>query len=63
MQKDSKDPLVQLETSTSGIEDLFKDLLDKIKAFKYQITVKFLLSKHNAISTPLLLVVLLVLLK
>ena len=44
---DSKDPLVQLETSKSGIKDLFKDLLDEIKSFKYQITVKVLLSKHK----------------
>ena len=44
---DSKDPLAQLEASKSNIEDLFKDLLDKIKGFKYQITVKVLLSKHK----------------
>ena len=34
--KDSKDPL-----------DFFKDLLDEIEGFKYQITVKVLLSKHK----------------
>ena len=33
---DSKDPLAQLETRKSSIEDLFKDLLDEIKGFKYQ---------------------------
>ena len=44
---DSKDPLVQLETSKSSIEDLFKDLLDEMKGFKYQITVKVLLNKHK----------------
>ena len=44
---DSKDLLAQLEASKSNIEDLFKDLLDKIKGFKYQITVKVLLSKHK----------------
>ena len=32
---DSKDPLVQLEASKSSIKDLFKDLLDEIKGFKY----------------------------
>ena len=37
---DSKDPLDQLEAFKSDIEDLFKDLLDEIKGFKYQITVK-----------------------
>ena len=44
---DSKDPLVQLETSKSSIEDLFKDLLDEMKGFKYQITVKVLFNKHK----------------
>ena len=42
---DKKDPLVQLEVSKSSIEDLFKDLLNEIKGFKYQITVAVLLSK------------------
>ena len=45
--RDSKDPLVQLEDSKSSIKDLFEDLLDEIKGFKYQITVKVLLSKHK----------------
>ena len=40
-----KDPLGQLQTSKSSIEDLFKDLLDEMKGFKYQITVAVLLSK------------------
>ena len=40
-----KDPLVQLELSKSSIEDLFKDLLNEIKGFKYQITLAVLLSK------------------
>ena len=31
--------------SKSSIENLFKDLLNKIKGFKYQITLKVLLSK------------------
>ena len=43
----SKDPLVQLEPSKSSIKDLFKDLLDEIKGFKYQLTVKVLLRKHK----------------
>ena len=42
---DHKDPLVQLQASKSSIDDLFKDLLDEIKGFKYQITVTVLLSK------------------
>ena len=40
-----KDPLVQLEASKSSIKDLFKDLLNEIKGFKYQITLAVLLSK------------------
>ena len=44
---DSKDPLLQLEASKSSIKDLFKDLLNEMKGFKYQITVTVLLLKHN----------------
>ena len=44
---DSKDPLSQLEASKSRIKNMFKDLLDEIKGFKYQITVKVLLRKHE----------------
>ena len=44
---DSKDPLAQLEASKSSIEDLFKDLLNERKGFKYQITVTVLLCKHK----------------
>ena len=45
---DSKDPSIQLTASSkSSIKDLFKDLLDKIKCFKYQITEKVLLRKHK----------------
>ena len=45
--KQCKDPLVQLETSRSSIKDLFKDLLNEMKGFKYQIVVKVLLNKQN----------------
>ena len=38
----SKDPLFQLEASKSSVTYSFKDLLDEIKGFKYQITVKVL---------------------
>ena len=41
---DSKDPSVQLEISKPIIEVLFKDLLAEIKGFKYQKTLKVLLS-------------------
>ena len=37
---DSEDPSVQLAISKSSIKYLFKDLLDEIKSFKYQITLK-----------------------
>ena len=44
---DTKDPLAQLEANKSSIEDLFKELLNEMKGFKYQITVTVLLSKHK----------------
>ena len=34
-----KDPINKLETSKSSIKDLFSDLLDETKGFKYQITL------------------------
>ena len=37
-----KDPIVQLKGSKSNVKNLFSDLLNEIKAFKYQITVKVL---------------------
>ena len=37
-----KDPIVQLEASKSSINDLFNDLLNETKGFKYHITVKVL---------------------
>ena len=43
---DSKDLLVELKTSKSSIKDLFKDFLNELESFKYQITVAVLLSKH-----------------
>ena len=44
---DLKDLLVRFEASKSSIKDLFKDLLDEIKGFKYQITMKVLLKKNK----------------
>ena len=35
-----KVPLIQLEASKSSIKDLFNDLLNEMKGFKYQITLK-----------------------
>ena len=42
-----KDPIKQLEASKSRIEDLFSDLLNEAKGFKYQITLKITLKKHK----------------
>ena len=36
-----KYPIVQLEAIKSSIKDLFSNLLNETKGFKYQITVKF----------------------
>ena len=44
---DKKDQIVQLEASKSSIKDLFNDLLNETKGFKYQITVKVLLKKYK----------------
>ena len=42
-----KDSIVQLEASKSSIKDLFNDLLNETKGFKYQITVKVLLKRYK----------------
>ena len=44
---EKKDPLIQLETNKSSIKDLFNDLLDEAKGFKYQITLKVELKKYK----------------
>ena len=44
---DKKDPLFQLEASKSSIKDLFNDLLDETKGFKYQSNIKILLKKYK----------------
>ena len=38
---------MQLEASKSSIKDLFNDLLNETKGFKYQITVIFILQNIN----------------
>ena len=45
---DKKDFIVQLEASKSSVRDLFNDLLNEIKGFKYHITVNVLLKKYRA---------------
>ena len=42
---EQKDPIVQLEGTKLSIKDLFSNLLNETKGFKYQITVKALLKK------------------
>ena len=42
-----KDSVVQLEASKLSIKNFFGDLLNDMKGFKYQITVKILLKKHK----------------
>ena len=42
-----KNPIVQLEASKSSIKELFSDLLNETKGFKYQITVTVLLKKYK----------------
>ena len=44
---EKKDPTEQLEASKSSIKDLFSDLLNETKGFKYQITLKVTLKKYK----------------
>ena len=43
-----KDPIVQLKASKLSIKNLFSDLLNETKGFKYQITVKVLLKNTSS---------------
>ena len=42
-----KEPIAQLKASKSSIKDLFSDILNETKDFKYQITVNVLLKKYK----------------
>ena len=44
---EQKVPIVQLEASKSSIKDLFSDLLNETKGFKYPITVSVLLRSYK----------------
>ena len=44
---EKKDPIEQLKASKSNIKDLFSDLLDETKGFKYQVTLKVVLQKYS----------------
>ena len=44
---EKKHPIEQLKASKWSIKNLFSDLINEIKGFKYQITVKVLLKKYK----------------
>ena len=44
---EKKEPIVQLKASKLSIKNLFSDLLNETKAFKYQITAEALLKKDR----------------
>ena len=44
---EKKDLINQLEASKSSIKDLFRDLLNETKGFKYQLTLRVLLKKYE----------------
>ena len=44
---EKKDPIKQLEARKSSIKDLFSDLLNETKGFKYQITLKVTLKQYK----------------
>ena len=46
---EKKDPIVQLEASKSSIKNLFNNLLNETKGFKYHIAFKVLLKKYKLI--------------
>ena len=46
---EKKYPIKQLETSKSIIKDLFSNLLNEAKGFKYQITLKDMLKNTSQI--------------
>ena len=55
-----KDPIVQLKASKLSIEDLFSNLVNEMKGFKYQITLKVLLKNTNLmekLSLPLFILI------
>ena len=42
-----KDRIKQLEASKSSTKDLFSEILNEIKGFKYKITLKVMLKKYK----------------
>ena len=47
---ENKDPINQLQASKSSIKDLFSDLLNETKPFKYKVTLKVILRNTNQIT-------------
>ena len=47
---ENKDPINQLQASKSSIKDLFSDLLNETKRFKYKVTLKVILRNTNQIT-------------
>ena len=45
---EKKDPIVQLKASKLSIKNLFNDILNETKGFKYQITLKALLKNTSS---------------
>ena len=44
---EKKDPILQIEASKSSTKDLFTNLLNETKGFKYQIIAQILLKKYK----------------
>ena len=44
---EKKDPIVQLEASKLSIKNLFHDVLNELKGFKYQINVEVVFKKYK----------------
>ena len=44
---EKKDPIKQLEANKSNIKDLFSDLLNETKGFKFQIKLKIMLKNTS----------------
>ena len=44
---EKRHPIKQLEAIKSSIKDLFSELLNETKGFKYQITLKIMLRKYK----------------
>ena len=55
-----KDPIVKLEASKLSIKDLFSNLVNEMKGFKYQITLKFYQKNTNLMDKLTLLLFILI---